>query len=153
ARPLPGRVRVRDPYRDLVADGQGHLWLDTRNALRDAGRGLAAAALAAGRLLLVADLLRRRLPGPAREDARHDGAGRGRDRHRLDLLGRGHLLDLRRRLLRSLRLPRDLRAARALVRNARPRRRQRRHPSAARPQALTTTSQTKEQRSCPRPTL
>ena len=51
------------------------------------------------------------------------------------LLGRRHLLDRGRRLLRGRRVPRRLRPARALVRDARPRRRQRRDPRAARPRA------------------
>ena len=68
-------------------------------------------------------------------DAGHDGAGRRRHRHRLALLGRRDLLHRGRGLLRGRRHARDLRAARPLVRDARPRRRQRRHPRAARPRA------------------
>ena len=69
------------------------------------------------------------------QDAGHDGPGRRRDRHRLALLGRRDVLHRGRGLLRVRRHARDLRAARPLVRDARPRRRQRRRPRAAGPRA------------------
>ena len=69
----------------VVADRPGGARLHRAGAVRAARRRLLAGPVAAGRLLLGLDLLRRRLAGAARADPGHDGAGRGRGRRRLAL--------------------------------------------------------------------
>ena len=103
--------------------------------VRPVARGLPVPPQPAGDLLLVGLFFRGAVRALARTHARHDGAGGRRHRRRLGVLGGGDVLDRRRGLLRGRRLPGRLRAARSLVRDARPRRRQRRRPRAARPGA------------------
>ena len=104
-----------------------------RGAVRPSGRRLVALAEPSGDLVLVLDLLRRRVPGATGQNARHDGARRGRGGDRLDLLRRRDAHGRGRRLLRGGDRARGVRAPGSLVRDARPRRCERCHPRAARP--------------------
>ena len=70
-------------------------------AVRAARRRLRRCPEPAGGLLLGVDLLRRRRPGAAGPDARHDGARRRRGRRRLALLRRRHPHRRRRGVLRG----------------------------------------------------
>ena len=83
--------------------GQKLFGSEPPDPVRDRPRRLAVPAQPAGRPLLVVDLLHRRVFRPAQPDARHDGARRRRDRHRLDLLGRRDVLHRGRGLLRGRR--------------------------------------------------
>ncbi len=111
--------------------GREVLGFTAAGAVRAARRRVLAAAEPAGDLLLGMDLLRRRLPGAARPDPGHDGAGRCGRRRRLGLQRRRHPHRRRRGVLRGRHRPDRVRPARPLVRDARPRRRQRRHPHPA----------------------
>ena len=111
------------------------LGTELADPVRHRPRRLAVPAEPAGRPLRVVDLLHRRGLRPAQPDAGHDGPRRRGHRRRLAVLRRRDVLHRGRGLLRGRRHARDVRAARALVRDARPRRRQRRHPRAAGPRA------------------
>ena len=89
AQPLPGRARVHRADRAVVRGRHEPARHRAGDAVRDQARGLGAAAQPPGGPLRVVDLLHGRAGRAARQDARHDGAGRRRDRHRLGLLGRG----------------------------------------------------------------
>ena len=132
AQSLSRRRSLRHPDRCLVAARREPLRLDATDTVRHGRRRLAVLPQPAGDLLLGVDLLPRRVDGAAGTHPRHDGARCRRHRHRLDLLGRGDVLDRGRGLLRGCCIPRRLRPPRSLVRDAGPRGRERCDPDAAR---------------------
>ena len=135
AEPVPGRRAALDRDPAVVADRTRRARVRRPGPVRAPRRRVDAAAEPAGDRLLGLDLLRRRGAGAPRQDARHDGARRRRDRHRLVLLGRRHAHRRRRGLLRGGHGARRVRAPRPLVRDAGARRRERRDPHAPRPVA------------------
>ena len=102
AQPLPRGARVRDADRAVVAARARPVRLDAADA-RSASTSTSGSSLLSLPVVFYSSSIfftgawRR----PAGADARHDGAGRRRDRHGLALLGRGHVLDRGRGLLRG----------------------------------------------------